>query len=180
MVGSFHSSTEMLSRYPDVSNEVDIVVFDVFIDGSRPAFGTLRAMCQAGQRVIVYSHLSTYEVSLTCLDMGAVAYLVKTEGQRHLIDAIQAAHSSEPDLGPQMANALANDRASGRANLSEREKEVLKLIPLAEFRRRIELRDCPANSFTYRPCRTYRDRINDSVDSLPRLHTDRSRGPNSG
>ncbi|OBY29897.1 DNA-binding response regulator [Mycolicibacter kumamotonensis] len=125
VVGSFHSSREMLARYPDIPNEIDVVVFDVSIDGDRPAFDALRAMCRAGQRVIVYSQLSTDEVILTCLDMGAVTYLVKTEGQRHLIDAIQAAHSSEPYVGPQMAKALANDRSSGRTNLSEREKEVL-------------------------------------------------------
>lgn len=125
VVGTFHNPTEMLARYPDVPNEVDVVVFDVFVNGDRPAFDALRAMCQAGQRVIVYSQLSTDEVILTCLDMGAVTYLVKTEGQRHLIDAIRAAHSSEPYVGPQMAKALANDRSSGRTNLSEREKEVL-------------------------------------------------------
>lgn len=125
VVGSFHSPREMLARYPDVPNEIDVVVFDIFVDGDRPAFASLRAMCQAGQRVVVYSQLSTDEVILTCLDMGAVTYLVKTEGQRHLIDAIQAAHSAEPYVGPQMAKALANDRTSGRTNLSEREKEVL-------------------------------------------------------
>ncbi|MEB3052436.1 response regulator transcription factor [Mycolicibacter sp. MYC123] len=125
VVGSFHSPREMLARYPDVPNEIDVVVFDIFVDGDRPAFAALRAMCQAGQRVVVYSQLSTDEVILTCLDMGAVTYLVKTEGQRHLIDAIEAAHSAEPYVGPQMAKALANDRTSGRTNLSEREKEVL-------------------------------------------------------
>ncbi|MBS9535727.1 response regulator transcription factor [Mycobacterium sp. M1] len=125
VLGSFHSPREMLARYPDVPNEVDVVIFDVFIDRDRPAFDTLRALCQAGQRVIVYSPLSTDEVILTCLDMGAVTYLVKTEGRRHLIDAIHAAHSTEPYLGPQMAKALANDRTTGRTNLSEREKEVL-------------------------------------------------------
>ncbi|ORV39773.1 LuxR family transcriptional regulator [Mycolicibacter engbaekii] len=125
ILGSFHSTTEMLARYPNIPNEIDVVIFDVFIDGDRPAFEALRAMCQAGQRVIVYSQLSTDEVILTCLDVGAVTYLVKTEGQRHLIDAIQAAHTSEPYVGPQMAKALASDQTSGRTNLSDREKEVL-------------------------------------------------------
>lgn len=125
LVGSFHSPTEMLARYPDVPNEVDVVVFDVFINGDRPAFDALRGMCRAGQPVVVYSQLSADEVILTCMDLGASTYLVKTEGRRHLIDAIYAAHSAEPYVGPQMAQALANDRTSGRTNLSEREKEVL-------------------------------------------------------
>lgn len=125
ILGSFHSPTELLARYPDIPNDVDVVIFDVVVDGNRPSFDALRTMCQAGQRVIVYSPLSTDEVILTCLDMGAVTYLVKTEGRRHLIDAIQAAHSSQPYVGPQMAKALANDQAWGRINLSEREKQVL-------------------------------------------------------
>lgn len=125
VVGSFHSSWEMLARYPDIPNQIDVVIFDIYLDGDRPAFDALRAMCQAGQRVVVYSQVSNDEVILTCLDLGAVTYLVKTEGQRHLIDAILAANSTEPYVGPKMAKALANDRALGRINLSEREKEVL-------------------------------------------------------
>lgn len=125
LLGSFHSSTEMLARYPDVPNEVNAVIFDVLANGDRPAFDALRAMCRAGQRVIVYSTLSTDEAILTCLDMGAVTYVGKTEDQRHLIDAIQAARYNEPHVSPQMAKALVNDRTSGRTNLSDREKEVL-------------------------------------------------------
>ncbi|OBI03073.1 LuxR family transcriptional regulator [Mycolicibacter heraklionensis] len=125
VVGSYRTGREMLARLPDAPNQIDVVVFEVFLDDGPPAFDALRAICQAGQRVIVYSRLSNDEVIWTCLDIGAVTYLVKTEGQRHLIDAILAAHSTEPYVGPQMAKALANDRTSGRTNLSEREKEVL-------------------------------------------------------
>lgn len=125
VVGSFRTCGEMLAQYPDPPNQIDVVVFELVRDDGRPAFEALRAMCQAGQRVIVYSRLPNDEVILTSLDIGAVTYLVKTEGQRHLIDAIRAAHSTEPYVGPQMAKALANDKTSGRTNLSEREKEVL-------------------------------------------------------
>lgn len=115
----------MFAHYPEPCDGVDVVVFDIYTDGDRPAFNALHSMCQRGQRVIVYSQLSTYEVILSCLDMGAVTYLVKAEGQCHLIDAIGAAHSNEPYVGPHMAKALANDQTSGRTNLSDREKEVL-------------------------------------------------------
>ncbi|MGV0625601.1 LuxR C-terminal-related transcriptional regulator [Mycolicibacter minnesotensis] len=126
VVGNFHSPTELLAHYPDPPNELDVVVFDVFVgDSERPAFETLQTMSQAGQQVVVYSQSSNTEVILTCLDLGAVSYLVKTEGQHHLINAIHAAHSREPYVGPQMAKALADDRTFGRTSLSEREKEVL-------------------------------------------------------
>ncbi|CAJ1501212.1 LuxR C-terminal-related transcriptional regulator [[Mycobacterium] kokjensenii] len=125
VLGRFHSPRELLARYPDIPNELDVVIFDVYADGDRPSFEALRVMCQTGQRVIVYSQLSTDEVILTCLDLGAVAYVAKTEGRQHLIGAILAAHAHQRYVGPQMAKALANDRASGRTNLSDREKEVL-------------------------------------------------------
>jgi DNA-binding NarL/FixJ family response regulator len=126
VVGSFHSPLEYFARYPELpSAEVEVVIFDLQIDGGRPDWGTLGRMCQAGQRVIVYSHIMTDEVILTSLEVGAVTYLVKSEGQRHLIDAILAAHSGEPYVGPRMAKALLNDTTVGRLKLSEREKEVL-------------------------------------------------------
>ena len=82
-------------------------------------------MCQAGMRVIVYSHMFSDEVILTSLELGAVTYLVKSEGQRHLIDAIRTAHSAEPYVGPRMGKALLSDTTTNRIKLSEREKEVL-------------------------------------------------------
>jgi DNA-binding NarL/FixJ family response regulator len=126
VIGSFENPREFFERNPNLPNDdVDVVLFDLQIDGSRPDWETLGKMCQAGQRVIVYSHMFSDEVILTSLEVGAVTYLVKSEGQRHLIDAIQAAHSGEPYVGPRMAKALLNDTAVGRIKLSEREKEVL-------------------------------------------------------
>ena len=125
VVGSFCSPLEFLARYPNVPHEVDVVILDLHRNAGRPHFDMLRRLCRAGQRVIVYTQLASDEVILACLDLGAVSYLVKTEGRRHLIDAVRAAHSADPYLGPQMAKALLQDRGSGRINLSDREKEVL-------------------------------------------------------
>ena len=126
LIGSFLNPRQYLARYPRVPNdEVDVVIFDLQFDGKRPDWDTLATLCDAGQRVIVYSDMFTDEVILTSLDMGAVAFLVKSEGQRHLIGAIQAAYSAEPYVGPRMAKALINDTTLGRIKLSEREKEVL-------------------------------------------------------
>jgi DNA-binding NarL/FixJ family response regulator len=126
VVDSFPSPQQYFAKYPELPNdEVDVLVFDVQIDGRRPDWKALAKLCDAGQRVIVYSHMFTDEVILTSLDMGAVTYLVKSEGAHHLIDAIQAAHSSMPYLGPRMAKALINDNTLGRTKLSQREKEVL-------------------------------------------------------
>ncbi|MDT5101319.1 MAG: hypothetical protein QOC76_5056 [Mycobacterium sp.] len=125
LVGSFLTPQEFFERYPNIPNDVEVVLLDLQIEANRPDFATLRRLCEAGQRVIVYSHLTTDEVILTCLEMGAVTYLVKSEGKRHLIDAIHAAQAGTPYMGPRMAKAVLNDRTQGRTKLSEREKEVL-------------------------------------------------------
>ncbi|TRW86405.1 response regulator transcription factor [Mycolicibacterium sp. 018/SC-01/001] len=124
-VGSYLHPVEFTDRYSMASCEVDVVIFDLQIDGNRPAFDILQQLCAAGHRVVVYSHITADEVILQCLELGAITYLVKSEGRAHLIEAIQAASSNTPHMGPRMAQALLNDKASTRPNLSEREKEVL-------------------------------------------------------
>jgi DNA-binding NarL/FixJ family response regulator len=100
-------------------------LFDLQIDGNKPEFEALKGLCAAGYRVIIFSHISADEVILRCLDLGAITYLVKSEGRAHLIEAIHSASSATPYMGPRMARALLNDSDTNRPNLSEREKEVL-------------------------------------------------------
>lgn len=124
-VGNYLDPVAFVARHPETSNDVDVVLFDLQIDGNRPDFDTLREFCDVGRRVIVYSHITADEIILTCLELGAVTYLAKSEGRAHLLEAIHAASSTTPYLGPRMAKALVNDQAANRPNLSEREKEVL-------------------------------------------------------
>src|ERR1700758_435828 len=58
LVGSFATPSEFFARGPDGSNEVDVVLLDLQIDGNRPEFRTLRELCESGQCVVVYSHLT--------------------------------------------------------------------------------------------------------------------------
>lgn len=126
VIGNFKSPREFFAAFPDLPTEdVDVVVIDPQLDGNRPEFHTLRKLCDAGQCVVVYSDMSADEVILTSLDFGAVTYLVKSEGKRHLIAAIEAACTEVPYVGPTMAKALATNQLSGRIKLSEREKQVL-------------------------------------------------------
>lgn len=126
VVNAFHSPAEYFAKYPDLPNrDADVLLFDLQIDGRRPDWDLLAKLCAAGQRVIVYSHMFTDEVILASLDLGVATYLVKSEGQRHLISAIHATHAGESYVGPRMAKALINDGTLGRTKLSEREKEVL-------------------------------------------------------
>ncbi|VEG52116.1 two component LuxR family transcriptional regulator [Mycolicibacterium aurum] len=125
LVGSFMRPAEYFATYPGTSNDVDVVLLDLQIEGNRPDFETLSKLSDRDQRVIVYSHITTDEVILTCLELGAVTYLVKSEGKRHLIEAIHSAHSGTPYVGPRMGKAMLSDGNGGRIKLTEREKQVL-------------------------------------------------------
>lgn len=125
LVGSYIRPDEFFMAHPAPADSVDIVLLDLQIEGSRPDFDTLRRLADGDQRVIVYSHVTADEVILTCLELGAVTYLVKSEGKRHLIDAIHSASAGAPYVGPRMGKAMLNDNTVGRTKLSEREKQVL-------------------------------------------------------
>jgi len=125
LVASFLQPSEYFATYPEASGDIDVVLLDLQIEGNRPDFETLRRLADGDQRVIVYSHITAEEVILTCLDLGAVTYLVKSEGKRHLIEAIHSAHTATPYVGPRMGKAMLSDTTMGRIKLSEREKQVL-------------------------------------------------------
>lgn len=124
VVGCYESPTAYQARPADAPN-ADVVLLDLQFIGNRPEFAALEKLVDAGQPVIVYSHMLSDEVILTCLDLGAVTYLTKNEGRNHLVAAVHAAHSSHPYVGPRMAKALLADETFGRTGLTEREKEVL-------------------------------------------------------
>jgi DNA-binding NarL/FixJ family response regulator len=102
-----------------------VVVFDLEQREHRPDFNGLEKVAALGHRVVVYSHLAGDEVILRCLELGAVTFIVKSEGQSHLIDAVRTALANEPYVGPRMAKAIFHDRSVGRPKLGPREKEVL-------------------------------------------------------
>jgi len=125
IVGNFFDPSQFKSAYPAVTSAVDVVLCALEYDGHGPDFDTLREICSIGHRVVVYSHHVTDEVILTCLDVGALTYVAKSEHEDHLREAIYAAHSQTPYVSPRMARALLNDRTVGRPHLSKREREVL-------------------------------------------------------
>jgi DNA-binding NarL/FixJ family response regulator len=125
IVGNFSDPTQFRSVYPTATSAVDVVLCALEYDGHGPDFDMLREICRLGHRVIVYSHHVTDEVILTCLDVGALTYVAKSENENHLREAIYAARSHTPYVGPRMARALLNDRTVGRPHLSKREREVL-------------------------------------------------------
>jgi DNA-binding NarL/FixJ family response regulator len=96
-----------------------------------------------------------------------VTFLAKSERKDHLIDAIRAAGTDTPYVGPRMAGAMLNDGTIGRPNLAPREKEVL----IAWFR--TESKDLVARQLQIAPTtvRTHLQRVRAKYAAIGRPAT---------
>jgi DNA-binding NarL/FixJ family response regulator len=154
--GTYFSAEQFLAEPPSPSESgVGPIVLELQQQHNGVDFTALDRIVSRRHRVIVYSHIATDEVILTALDRGAVTYLTKSESKGHLIDAIRAAGTDMPYVGPRMALAMLNDRTIGRPKLAPREKEVL----IAWFR--TESKDLVASQLQIAPTtvRTHLQRV---------------------
>lgn len=103
----------------------DVVVLDLQLDVTGPAYGDLKRLVDAGRQVVVYSMRSDRETVLTALDIGAFTYLTKAEGEEHLVAAIEAAATNTPYTPPALSGAFGTDDRPHRPRLSPRESQVL-------------------------------------------------------
>jgi DNA-binding NarL/FixJ family response regulator len=99
----------------------DVVIFDLEVAPERPNLADLRRLVDHGRRVVVYSRHAERATALTCLELGALAYLTKREGERHLVPAVHAAARGQPYGRPPVAV-----HRPDRPRLSARELEVLR------------------------------------------------------
>jgi DNA-binding NarL/FixJ family response regulator len=103
----------------------DVVIFDFELVPGFPDFGELRRLVDSGRRVVVYSQHLDNATATKCIDLGALAYLTKREGQEHLVAAIRAAAQGRAYTGPR-SGAPVGDDDSARPRLSAREMQVLR------------------------------------------------------
>jgi DNA-binding NarL/FixJ family response regulator len=103
----------------------DVVILDLELRRQGPNFGELRRLVDHGRRVVVYSQHVDLAIASKCVDLGALAYLTKREGERHLVRAVRAAAQglAYPALAP--CDAPIDGRLC-RPRLSPRELEVLR------------------------------------------------------
>ncbi|CCH31174.1 response regulator transcription factor [Actinosynnema sp. NPDC047251] len=111
--------------WTDPGLAADVIVFDLHLSGQVPAYADLRRLVDAGRRVVVYTMREDRDTILVCLDLGAFAYLAKTEGPDHLVHAIRAAGRDQPYTPPAMARAISTDTRPERPRLTPRETDVL-------------------------------------------------------
>jgi DNA-binding NarL/FixJ family response regulator len=123
---------EVLDAGPNVAaawlepgDHADVVVLDLQLDITGPAYGDLKRLVDAGRQVIVYTMREDRDTALTCLDIGAFTYLTKAEGDEHLVAAIQAAATNTPYTPPALSGALGTDTRVNRPKLTPRQIDVL-------------------------------------------------------
>ena len=109
----------------DPGDRADVVVFDLQLDVTGPAYGDLKRLVDGGRQVVVYSMRSDRDSVLTCMDIGAFTYLTKAEGEGHLVAAIHAAANNVPYTPPALSGAFSGDDRPHRPRLSPRESQVL-------------------------------------------------------
>lgn len=103
----------------------DVLLVGFAGDEQGADFVALRELGTTSRPVVVYSHVADCDVIRTALDSGAVTYLVKSEGREHLLEAVRAAVTDTPYIGPAMAAALNTAPDVRRPVLAPREREVL-------------------------------------------------------
>lgn len=126
VVGGYTSAQQFLAEHARSGLPVGVVVLELTTEGCETGLASLRRLCAAGHRPVVYSHIADHDVIRAALEAGAISYVVKSEGRHHLLDAVRAAHSRTPYIPPQMAAALADASYTVlRPVLAPREQEVL-------------------------------------------------------
>jgi DNA-binding NarL/FixJ family response regulator len=125
-VGGYFSAERFLAEHPGgTPSPLAVVICEVQIVGGQADFTGMDNLVRAGYRVVVYTYAEADDVVMASVERGAHTCLVKSEGKDHVIQAIRAAHTDTPYIGPRLARVMLNDRTTGRPRLAPREKEVL-------------------------------------------------------
>lgn len=112
----------------------DVALLDVRLPGMNGIDATARIVADCpGTKVLILSAHDDEDYVLAAFKAGAVGYLLKTAPGREVVEAVRCAHRGETVLQPAISRMLAQywqgvSRPDGRAQLSPRELEVLRLL----------------------------------------------------
>jgi DNA-binding NarL/FixJ family response regulator len=108
----------------------DVVLMDLSMPNTDGVEATRAIVAADGDaQVVVLTSISDRERILAALDAGAIGYLLKDAEPEEVIAGIRAAARGESPLAPKAARAVLGARAErGRAELSDREREVLACV----------------------------------------------------
>jgi NarL family two-component system response regulator LiaR len=113
-------------------NLPDVILMDILmpdIDGIHATRAILNDFPQV--KILILTSYPKDDLIQEALEAGAIGYLLKNSSIDSLANAIRAAYSGQPTLGPEATKALIHMKTGPLklgADLSKREKEVLALI----------------------------------------------------
>jgi two-component system, NarL family, response regulator LiaR len=109
----------------------DVILMDLMMPGTNGVAAT-RLIREKYKSIKIIALTSFLEDTLVqdALQAGAIGYLMKNVSARELADAIRTAFANKMTLSPEATEALvhANEQAREIDKLTEREREVLKLM----------------------------------------------------
>jgi DNA-binding NarL/FixJ family response regulator len=145
VVGEAGDGLEALEKITEL--QPDVVLMDI----AMPRLGGLEAALEVRQRrlstkVLVLTQYDNKEYVFQMLKAGAAGYILKKAAGTELVSAIRGVHAGETFLDPSAAKAVVDrylgdgepdEEERGLDQLSDREKEVLKLLAEGRSNREI-------------------------------------------
>jgi two-component system response regulator NreC len=116
----------------------DVLVLDLQMPGADPAHDieSLRESAP-GTAIVVLTMQSDPRKARDLLRAGAAGYVLKQAAERKLTEAIRIAAGGSSYIDPELGGALAKLEADPLEDLSERERELLRLLALGHTNREI-------------------------------------------
>jgi NarL family two-component system response regulator LiaR len=128
-VGEASDGDEALVRCGSL--KPDVILMDLMMPGTDGVTATrlIRAK-HPNIRIVALTSFEEDSLVQEALRAGATGYLMKTVTARELVAAIRAAYEGKMTLSPEATEALvrANSESRGALELTDREREVLRLM----------------------------------------------------
>lgn len=116
----------------------DVLVLDLHMPGAEPSrdIGELRESLPA-MAIVVLTMESDPRRARDLLRAGAAGYVLKQAAERKLTEAIRIAAGGGSYIDPELGGAMAKLEADPLEGLSDRERELLRLLALGHTNREI-------------------------------------------
>jgi DNA-binding NarL/FixJ family response regulator len=108
----------------------DVVLMDLSMPRMGGVEATRRLLAeQPGIQVVILTSFPDQDLIVDAIEAGAVGYLLKDAAPEEVVRAVRSAAAGESPLDGRVARTLlTRGRASGETTLTEREREVLRLV----------------------------------------------------